>query len=113
MNRIAADEPDAVGMVPTPIRFYWHGREYEAAVSKTNTSLDRLIERHGGVRDLRGDYGRAWLLDPCSMILAEGLQGARMAEDAAAYAARQERRRAKAALAEEAATARRTKGARW
>lgn len=114
MNRIAADEPDEVTMAPKAIRFYFRGREHLAEVSSSNIRPDRLArESGGGYHTLRGEFGRAWIADACTMALQEGLEGARASETALAAAARQERRRARLALAEEAATARRTKVARW
>lgn len=113
MNRIASDEPDEVGIVPKPIRFWFRGREYLAGVSRSGTSIDRLIRGHGVVRDLAGEYGRAWLADPCTMALEHGLQAARLYEDNAAAIARAERRKQKAAMAEEEAAARRAKPTRW
>ena len=109
MNRIAADEPDEVGITPKPIRFYWHGRAYDAEVSRSNVRIDRLLRHAAVVKDFSGEYGRYWLADPCTMALHEGLQGARLVEDAAAKADRMARRRAKAALVEEAGAGRRTR----
>ena len=114
MNRIALDEPDQVGVIPQPITFWFRGRQYEATVASSAERIDRLLERCGGVvYDLRGEFGRAWLADPCTQALNEGLHAARLAEDKASAAARAERRRAKAALAEEEAEARRQRARTW
>ncbi len=112
MNRIAADEPDEVGILPQPITFWFHGKQFAAAVSKTGLG-DRLVRQHGVVYHLRGDFGRHWLADPCTMILEESLQNARLDESRAQTQARAERRQARAAMAEEEASARRSKTARW
>lgn len=113
MNRIASDEPDEVGLAPVPITFWFRGREYHAAVSRTGLRIDRLTRAHGCVYELRGDYGRAWLADPCTMALDHGLHAGRLQEDAQRKADRADRRRAKEAQAAEEAAARRVRVAKW
>lgn len=113
IQRLASDEPDEVGLVPKPITFWHHGREYAATVSKSGLKMPVLLAEHGVMYALRGDFGRAWVADPCSMALQDGLHASRMAEDKAASQARADRRKAKAALLEEEAAARRTKTSRW
>lgn len=115
-QRIASDEPEEVGLVPRPIMFWYRGHAFQAAVSKSagfKALLGSMPEGSNSLIPLEGEYGRAWIADPCSMALQEGLHGARMAEDKHAAADRQARRQAKAALLEEEAAARRTKTSRW
>jgi hypothetical protein len=107
VDRIASDEPDQVGIIPQPIAFWHRGQRFEAAVSSTATSTERLMRDQGGVLyRFRGEFGRAWLADPCSMALHEGLQAARTFQDEKARADRYARRQAKAALEQEAIQAR-------
>lgn len=78
MNRIASDEPDEVGILPQPIAFWHRGKEHKAAVSSSAIKPDRVGARlGGGFYALTGEFGRAWLADPCSMALQEGLHGLR------------------------------------
>lgn len=113
IQRIASDEPEEVGLVPKPILFWYRGHAFQATVSKSAIGSERLLREYGVVYHLAGEFGRAWIADPCSMALQDGLHGARMAEDRKAAADRQARRQAKAALLEEEAAARRTKTSRW
>lgn len=94
MNRIASDEPDEVGILPQPITFWHRGREHLATVSKSATTVARLLRECGGVvYPLKGELGRTWLADPCSVILQGSLQAQAMtrADDARRERALQKR----------------------
>jgi hypothetical protein len=118
VDRIASGEPDQVGIVPVPITFWHRTRQaltsHHATVSSSASSPERFVRDYPGLGvGFRGDFGRAWLADPCSMMLQEGLHAARLFEDKRAQADRFARRQAKAALEQEAAQARSRKTARW
>jgi hypothetical protein len=115
IQRIASDEPEELGALPTPITFWYRGAKHQASVSSSAIPNGRWEKYYPGTSRvlLEGDHGRAWLTDACSMALQDGLHAARVFEDAQAYQDRMARRRAKADLAEQEAAARRTKTARW
>ncbi len=113
-DRIASDEPDVVGLVPKPVTFWHRGHEYAATVSKSSTTPVRIAQETGSwPLELVGPFGRAWLADPCSMILQDAVHWGRMTADKQAQADRLARRQAKAALEQEAIQARQRKTARW
>lgn len=108
ISRVASEEPDEVGMVGQPITFWHRGTLHQARVSKTAIGTRRLLEAHQGcVFQLVGDFGRAWIADPCTQALQESLYEARRSDDEAARRERAARRKVKAELAEEAAQAQR------
>lgn len=114
MNRIASDEPDQVTVIPQPITFWHRGQRYQAAVA--SSAIAGRMNRDYGINSwypLKGDFGRAWLADPCTMALHESLHESRLAENQTAKADRYARRQAKAALEQEAILARQKKSTTW
>lgn len=105
---ISLTEPldDELTMTPKAFVFLHGGREYQAAVSKTNK---RELERYA----FEGAHGCAMLADPCSTILAQALhEGARESwQERQRF--REEKKKRQAELAEEAVAARRAKPTRW
>lgn len=78
MNLIASDEPDQVGVVPKPITFWYRGKRYDATVASSALKPQRIAQQFSTVIQLRDDFGRAWLTDPCSMILQESMHARAM-----------------------------------
>ncbi len=77
---IADGEPPTaeLSLIGTPVAFWHQGREHQATVSKAGTSADRIFRTSpGGYRTLSGEFGRAWVADPCSMILFEAVRAGR------------------------------------
>lgn len=113
MTRLSNDEPEDVGILGKPFTFWHQGLEYQAEVSKTNLGASPFSRGFVLAQPLEGAFGRAWLVDPCTMALHDSLHRARLDEGASARADRAARRKAKGELAQEAAQAKSSKPSKW
>lgn len=96
---IALGEPlvDALKIKPWQGSFFYRG---DLVVFRVSVSIGRHRLPDTYHAPLEGDYCRAWLGDPCTMIFEHAMRSARASEDEAMLAWKAKRREERARLAE-------------